>query len=45
MEGVLKYLGENRYQSQKWDEYQKEFKPEFKEIPEAPGAPGENPKH
>jgi thioredoxin-related protein len=40
MEGVLKYLGENRYQSQKWDEYQKEFKPEFKEIPEAPPTPG-----
>lgn len=30
MESVLKYLGENKYQTQKWDDFQKEFKPVFK---------------
>lgn len=38
METVLKFLGENKYQTMKWEDHMKEYKPEFKEIPEAAGA-------
>ncbi len=44
MEMILKYLNENTYLTVKWEDYQKDFKPVFKEIPEASGTPGENPK-
>ena len=30
METILTYLGENKYQSQKWEEYMKDYKPGFK---------------
>lgn len=41
METILKYLNENKYLTVKWEDYQKDFKPVFKEIPEVPAAPGE----
>lgn len=40
METVLKYIGENAYLTKKWEDFQKDFKPEFKEIPEAAPTPG-----
>lgn len=34
METILTYLGENKHTSQKWEDYQKEYKPVFKLSPE-----------
>jgi thioredoxin-related protein len=38
METILKFLGENKYQTTKWEDHQKEYKPGFKELPEEPGT-------
>ena len=35
METILNFLGENKYQTLKWEDHMKEYKPVFKVMPEA----------
>jgi thioredoxin-related protein len=35
METILNFLGENKYQTVKWEDHMKEYKPVFKVMPEA----------
>ena len=39
METILKYLGENHHKTTKWEDFQKEFKPAFKDDPSISAAP------
>jgi hypothetical protein len=34
MEMILVFLGENKYQTVKWEDHMKEYKPVFKVMPE-----------
>jgi thioredoxin-related protein len=43
MEMILTYLGENKNATQKWEDYQKEYKPVFKLTPEEPAGTGAQP--